>query len=266
MCTQVKSSDRSSNDYLLMKGASEYIIRSCSHIHVWETGKIEPVTEELRKKMFGIVKELNTKRLRTLGLCYKNLTQSMVENMDKNEDAQGVYNIEKDNFTMICIVGIRDVLRENVKESVAKCINAGIKVRMVTGDNKMTAEAIAIECGIVNNQAPGYTSEEHVYVGEDFWNKIEGLEEIAVKDDDNKPVIDKFNNPVVTKRIKNQKAFDEIYKSIDVIARCRPEDKFAMVLGLIHNGHVVAVTGDGTNDAPALKKADVGFAMGLAGT
>lgn len=66
--------------------------------------------------------------------------------------------------------------------------------------------------------------------------------------------------------IENQKEFDRIYPHLDVLARSRPEDKYALVTGLIERGHVVAVTGDGTNDAPALKKADVGFAMGIAGT
>jgi len=62
--------------------------------------------------------------------------------------------------------------------------------------------------------------------------------------------------------VKNGKAFDEILKHLDVLARSRPEDKYCLVTGLKERGHVVAVTGDGTNDAPALKKADVGFAMG----
>lgn len=66
--------------------------------------------------------------------------------------------------------------------------------------------------------------------------------------------------------IANGEEFDKIYPNLDVLARSRPEDKYALVTGLIERGHVVAVTGDGTNDAPALKKADVGFAMGLAGT
>lgn len=64
----------------------------------------------------------------------------------------------------------------------------------------------------------------------------------------------------------NAEVFDKLYKNLDVLARSRPEDKYALVTGLIERNHVVAVTGDGTNDAPALKKADVGFAMGIAGT
>ena len=66
--------------------------------------------------------------------------------------------------------------------------------------------------------------------------------------------------------IANGAEFDKIYPHLDVLARSRPEDKYALVTGLIERGHIVAVTGDGTNDAPALKKADVGFAMGIAGT
>lgn len=66
--------------------------------------------------------------------------------------------------------------------------------------------------------------------------------------------------------IANAEEFDKIYPHLDVLSRSRPEDKYALVTGLIERGHVVAVTGDGTNDAPALKKADVGFAMGIAGT
>ncbi len=85
-------------------------------------------------------------------------------------------------------------------------------------------------------------------------------------DDDDKPVLDKFKKQVYIDKIADPEAFNEIYEKIDVIARCRPEDKYAMVIGLIANKHVVAVTGDGTNDAPALKRADVGFAMGIQGT
>lgn len=85
-------------------------------------------------------------------------------------------------------------------------------------------------------------------------------------DSDGKVEKDKFGHNIKVDFINNQDKFDKIYKKIDVIARCRPDDKYAMVMGLIKNNHVVAVTGDGTNDAPALKKADVGFSMGITGT
>lgn len=75
-----------------------------------------------------------------------------------------------------------------------------------------------------------------------------------------------MNKTVRVDTIENAAEFDRIYPKLDVLARSRPEDKYALVTGLIERGHVVAVTGDGTNDAPALKKADVGFAMGIAGT
>jgi len=76
----------------------------------------------------------------------------------------------------------------------------------------------------------------------------------------------KLKKPIRVDTVANGAAFDEIIHRLDVMSRSRPEDKYAMVVGLIERGNVVAVTGDGTNDAPALKKADVGFAMGIAGT
>ena len=121
---------------------------------------------------------------------------------------------------------------------------------MITGDNPITAEAIAKDCGIIKNfNDPSYELKEHVWVGKDFWNHIGG---VVCKDTGNV--------------IKDIEAFKKIIPKLDVMARSRPEDKYAMVLGLMTIGNVVAVTGDGTNDAPALKKSDVGFAMGNAGT
>jgi len=96
----------------------------------------------------------------------------------------------------LCIVGIRDVLRPDVKESVKKCQNAGIRVRMVTGDNQDTAEAIAVECGIIKgHDKPAYVKKEHVWLGVDFWNRIKGTSQIP-KMEDNVPVLDKFKKPV----------------------------------------------------------------------
>jgi len=144
---------------------------------------------------------------------------------------------------------------------------AGIKVRMVTGDNKLTARAIAKECGIIE---PG-NENSVVMEGPEFIQCIGGVickncKTYVCDCPRDSGTAAKLKKTVRVDTIENQKEFDRIYPNLDVLARSRPEDKYALVTGLIERGHVVAVTGDGTNDAPALKKADVGFAMGIAGT
>lgn len=218
--------------------------------------------------------------LRTLVLAYKDLDTSESINFstsffktnfffsDMDEiDPKGVYSFEKYSLTLIGVVGIRDILRKEVPDAVLDCIKAGIKVRMVTGDNKITARAIARECHIVD------PSNEHSLVleGADFMTRIGGIIcENCVKAEcdcaNDEKTAEKTGKKVRKDTIKNANEFNKIYKHIDVLARSRPEDKYAMVVGLKERGHVVAVTGDGTNDAPALKKADVGFAMGISGT
>ncbi|KAF9621193.1 hypothetical protein IFM89_016687 [Coptis chinensis] len=132
-------------------------------------------------------------------------------------------------YTCIAIVGIKDPVRPGVKESVSICRSAGITVRMVTGDNINTAKAIARECGILT----------------DGGIAIEG------------PVF----------REKSLEELREIIPKIQVMARSSPLDKHTLVKHLRTTlGEVVAVTGDGTNDAPALHEADIGLAMGIAGT
>lgn len=102
------------------------------------------------------------------------------------------------------------------------------------------------------------------------WKKIVAEFKAAGKLKDDEEIVYKGKgdkkHAVVVDALQFQDKFDAVYKKLDVVARCRPEDKYAMVIGLIKNRKVVAVTGDGTNDAPALKRADVGFAMGNAGT
>uniref|UniRef100_A0A2P2J9W7 Calcium-transporting ATPase n=2 Tax=Rhizophora mucronata TaxID=61149 RepID=A0A2P2J9W7_RHIMU len=132
-------------------------------------------------------------------------------------------------YTCIGIVGIKDPVRPGVKESVAICRSAGIVVRMVTGDNITTAKAIARECGILSDE--GIAIE-----GQDF-------------------------------REKSEEEMGEIIPRIQVMARSSPMDKHTLVKHLrTMFGEVVAVTGDGTNDAPALHESDIGLAMGIAGT
>src|SRR5262249_18484234 len=141
--------------------------------------------------------------------------------------------LEKD-LVFTGFVAIRDPLRPEVKDAIDRCRQAGIGVTMITGDNVETARAIAHEIGLVS-----------------------GLTETIDGD------------TILTSKKFNELSDDELkarLPSLRVVARARPLDKYRLVRLLQERGDVVAVTGDGTNDAPALKKADVGLAMGIAGT
>ncbi|XP_057426932.1 calcium-transporting ATPase 4, plasma membrane-type-like [Lotus japonicus] len=147
---------------------------------------------------------------------------------DINE-TEGETNIPDDGYTLIAIVGIKDPVRPGVKEAVQTCQKAGITVRMVTGDNINTARAIAKECGILTEGGVA----------------IEGP---AFRD-------------------LSPEQMKDIIPRIQVMARSLPLDKHTLVTNLRNMiGDVVAVTGDGTNDAPALHESDIGLAMGIAGT
>ncbi|XP_061339000.1 calcium-transporting ATPase 4, plasma membrane-type-like isoform X4 [Gastrolobium bilobum] len=145
------------------------------------------------------------------------------------DETEGEINIPDSGYTLIAIVGIKDPVRPGVKEAVQTCLAAGITVRMVTGDNIHTAIAIAKECGILTE---GGVAIE----GPDF-------------------------------RDLSPEQMKDIIPRIQVMARSLPLDKHKLVTNLRNMfGEVVAVTGDGTNDAPALHEADIGLAMGIAGT
>lgn len=137
---------------------------------------------------------------------------------------------------------------------------------MVTGDNKTTARSIAKECLIIDTNSSESHSDYSVMEGLDFWNAIGGVvcktcQTAKCDCPKDKATAKEQKKNVRVDTIKDSAMFDKIIPHLDVLARSRPEDKYAIVTGLMERGNVVAVTGDGTNDAPALKKADVGFAM-----
>uniref|UniRef100_A0A452SIJ4 Calcium-transporting ATPase n=1 Tax=Ursus americanus TaxID=9643 RepID=A0A452SIJ4_URSAM len=234
MSTVTKLPDESFRMY--SKGASEIVLKKCCKIL---NGAGEPRVfrprdrDEMVKK---VIEPMACDGLRTICVAYRDFPSSPEPDWDNEND---ILN----DLTCICVVGIEDPVRPEVPEAIRKCQRAGITVRMVTGDNINTARAIAIKCGII-------------HPGEDFLC-LEGKE---------------FN-----RRIRNEKGeieqerIDKIWPKLRVLARSSPTDKHTLVKGIIDSTHteqrqVVAVTGDGTNDGPALKKADVGFAMGIAGT
>ncbi|XP_060095902.1 plasma membrane calcium-transporting ATPase 2 isoform X16 [Heteronotia binoei] len=234
MSTVIKLPDGSFRMY--SKGASEIVLKKCSKIlnAAGESRIFRPRDrDEMVKK---VIEPMACDGLRTICVAYRDFSNNPEPDWDNENDILT-------DLTCICVVGIEDPVRPEVPEAIRKCQRAGITVRMVTGDNINTARAIAIKCGII-------------HPGEDFLC-IEGKE---------------FN-----RRIRNEKGeieqerIDKIWPKLRVLARSSPTDKHTLVKGIIDSTQVeqrqvVAVTGDGTNDGPALKKADVGFAMGIAGT
>lgn len=187
-------------------------------------------------------------------------TDYSVEEYERLKAQHNDFQNEKDrevletSLTVIGIFALQDPLRHEIVSSAKKCHKAGINIRMVTGDNLDTAKAIAIEAGIV-----GKEEAELEYVcmeGKQFRELCGGLKKLE----------DPSNRNLLKEEIGNKAQFRLIKDRLKVLARSTPEDKYMLVTGLKELHSVVAVTGDGTNDAPALKKADVGFAMGITGT
>ncbi|KAJ4066458.1 plasma membrane calcium [Fusarium oxysporum] len=196
---------------VLIKGASEIMVSFCSTEANPTTGAVEPLD---RKAADDAIMAFARKSLRTIGLVYKDF-----------EEMPDLENLG--DLTLLGIVGIQDPVREGVPQAVQNARRAGVVTRMVTGDNLVTARAIATECGIFTDGI--------VMEGPDF-------------------------------RKLSEEELDKIIPRLQVLARSSPDDKRILVTRLKVLGETVAVTGDGTNDAPALKAADIGFSMGISGT
>jgi Ca2+ transporting ATPase len=240
------------------KGAAEIILRLCTH-YINENGDRQELTDERREEIITDVIERYAKdALRTICIAYRDLEENE-GGATHEDDAEDGFNkqVEMNGLTCLGILGIRDIIRPEVPDAVSVCQNAGIKVRMVTGDNKVTALAIAKECSIISRD-----HEDAVLEGPEFYRRVGGL----VCENCNCDSPCKCPEKDVKEVVKNKQEFIKIWKNLDVLARSRPEDKYLLVTGIKQMGDTVAVTGDGTNDAPALKKADVGFAMGITGT
>ncbi|CAM1506425.1 Fc.00g060660.m01.CDS01 [Cosmosporella sp. VM-42] len=217
---------------LYIKGASEIILRECSQIlrDPAADASLAPMSEDNVSTINQLIDSYARRSLRTIGICYKDFEQWPPRNSRRAEGSKTEVHFDDlfHNMSFLGVVGIQDPLRDGVFEAVRLCQKAGVVVRMVTGDNKITAESIARECGILQPNSL-------VMEGPEFRN-LSKLQQ------------------------------EEIIPRLHVLARSSPEDKRILVKRLKDKNETVAVTGDGTNDAPALKMADVGFSMGIAGT
>ena len=218
---------------LLVKGAAEILLEKAT-MELVDTTAEElqqcELSESRRSFVSSTINEMAGKSLRTIALLYKDFPEWPPAGAKTSDEdsSMAVFEDVLKQMTLLSIVGIQDPLRNGVYKAVQQCQHAGIKVRMVTGDNVMTAQAIGFQCGI--HTEGGLVMEGHKF-----------------------------------RQLSNEE-MDESLPRLEVLARSSPDDKRILVQRLKHLGETVAVTGDGTNDGPALKLADIGFSMGIAGT
>ncbi|KAL9114365.1 MAG: hypothetical protein Q9187_007489, partial [Circinaria calcarea] len=218
---------------LLVKGAAEIMLANATKelVNVSDQSlEIDVLTQSARSKASRNITDYAEKSLRTIGMLYRDFQQWPPAGSRTLEDDKhmAVFEDVFEDMILLGIVGLQDPLRDGVPLAVKRCQDAGIVVRMVTGDSATTATAIATQCGIK-------TADGIVMEGPKF-------------------------------RVLSDEDLDEVLPKLQVLARSSPEDKSILVNRLKYLGQIVAVTGDGTNDAPALKAADIGFSMGIAGT
>lgn len=213
----------------ITKGAPDILISKCTHIH--QNGKEIPLTQTHLKFMEKQNQGMAERALRVIAVAYKNVSSNDIINY--NSSRRNVSNLEfkkplETGLTLVGLIGMIDPPREEVAEAVLTCRMAGIKPVMITGDHVSTACAIAKELGIMGSRDLAMTGAE----------------------------LAKIDNDTLVKMIPHYSVF----------ARVSPEHKVRIVKAFQERGEVVAMTGDGVNDAPALKAADIGCAMGITGT
>lgn len=202
---------------VFVKGALEKLIHKCSFVR--SNSQVQEFDKQKQDTVMDTNRDLASRALRVLALAYKEVP------LDKNDLAEDDL---RDGLVFLGLAGMIDPPRPEAIIAIERCNRAGIRVIMATGDNKITAGAIASQMGILK---PGNLI-------------VDGRELKAMSDDE----------------------LDDRIDNIDVFARVEPVQKLRIVNALKHQGHIVAVTGDGVNDAPALKRADIGVAMGITGT
>ena len=224
---------------LFLKGASQILTKKCTHYVVISKNPdhSQHADSEIKTKALDEVTRDNISRtiifyanqmLRTIALCYRDFESWPPAGTHFHSVDEVSYDDLSRDMTLVAITGIEDPLRHSVREAVATCHHVGVTVKMCTGDNVLTARSIATQCGI-------YTAGGIIMEGSVF-------------------------------RALDPQECLEVVPRLQVLARSSPEDKKVLVETLRSLGEIVGVTGDGMNDGPALKTANVGFSMGIAGT
>lgn len=229
------------------KGAPDVLLGYCSRIAV--NGAVRPMTQGDRQQILAAVERLSAEAYRTLGQAYRPLgTASLAAVPGVRINAAGHVadiadqsDVLESDLIWVGMVGIIDPPRTEVRDSVAEAHRASIRTVMITGDHPLTAARIASDLGIIETDGDGSS------VGSaDLSSKV--------------------LTGVQLDELPDEQAFDKATREISVYARVAPEHKLKIVESLQRQGNIVAMTGDGVNDAPAVKTADIGVAMGITGT
>ncbi|KAJ2451572.1 hypothetical protein EV183_003501 [Coemansia sp. RSA 2336] len=217
----------SGSERLLVKGAPESVLERCDKVRVGDA--VVPLTAELRETLVGAAQQLGAEHaLRTVALAVRDSDDTLAADMEAS--SSGDFLQAERGLVFVGLVGMHDPPRPEVRESIAHCHEAGIRVVVITGDAKPTAESICRSIGVIS-AADDATGHKLCYTGAEF----DALSEQEQR---------------------------ECVRTARLFARTEPQHKLRLVSLLQQEGHVVAMTGDGVNDAPALKKADIGVAMG----
>ncbi len=203
---------------VFMKGAADVLLERSNRI--WKDGRVQPMQPEYREEVLRENEALAGEGIRVLGLALRGLLSLPAD--------EGLENEAEQDLIFAGLVGMMDPLRPEAQEAVRTCREAGIEVKMITGDHPITARSIARHLGLLNGHGSIVTGYE----------------------------LETMPRDTLVQRVED----------ITVFARVSPQHKLDIVEALQTRGHIVAMTGDGVNDAPALKRADIGVAMGLTGT
>ncbi|XP_058876450.1 sodium/potassium-transporting ATPase subunit alpha-3 [Acipenser ruthenus] len=246
-----ETEDVNDNRYLLvMKGAPERILDRCSTILV--QGKEQPMDEEMKEAFQNAYLELGGLGERVLGFCHLLMAEDQYPK-GFAFDCDDV-NFQTDNMCFVGLMSMIDPPRAAVPDAVGKCRSAGIKVIMVTGDHPITAKAIAKGVGIISE-------------GNETVEDIAARLNIPVSQVNPRDAKACVMHGTDLKELSQEQIDDVLRNHTEIVfARTSPQQKLIIVEGCQRQGAIVAVTGDGVNDSPALKKADIGVAMGIAGS
>lgn len=258
---------------LFTTGNIDYIAPACDKILRLGEGKIESINEKIKDEISSAIVNYSEKNLKIMGMAYVDLP----DKYDTEYGANFCLKIELSGLTLIGISGMHDFYRSDVPETILEMNQVGVQVIILTSGNKISARAMAKKVDLIKESNNDPYS---VLEGPELSRITGGIvckncKENPEKSEENCDCVnyaDEQNNPinqgkkVFVPTLCNLDEFSKISKKIAVLARCRPEDKFALVLALKELGNVVAVTGSKSSDVDAQKIADVGFSLGITGS